>query len=160
MNIADWVIVIILAVSTLISLKRGFAKEALSLITWLVAFLVASTSSDLLLPFVSRYLQQPSLQQIAAFSITFIVVLLLGALVNYLLGRLIKTTGLSGTDRLLGMLFGCFRGILVLMIFVIYAPLAVPVNQDAWWQQSLLIPYFLSFEQHFHELKAAVFSLF
>ena len=69
--------------------------------------------------------------------------------------RLIQKTGLSGTDRLLGMLFGCFRGILVLMIFVIYAPMAVPIHQDAWWQQSQLIPYFLTFEQHFHELKSS-----
>ena len=39
----DWVIIALITVSTLISLKRGFVKEALSLITWVGAFILART---------------------------------------------------------------------------------------------------------------------
>ena len=53
-----------------------------------------------------------------------------------------RVTGLSGTDRFLGMAFGAARGSLLVVILVGLISLA-PVQQDAWWQQSTLIPHFL-----------------
>ncbi|WP_232731555.1 CvpA family protein [Pseudomonas aeruginosa] len=79
---------------------------------------------------------------IAACALLFIATLLLGALVNYLIGELIRVTGLSGTDRFLGMVFGGARGVLLVVLLVGLLSLA-PVQQDPWWQQSVLMPHFL-----------------
>ena len=81
-----------------------------------------------------------------AFALVFIGVLLSGALLNFCIGLLVKATGLSGTDRLLGMLFGFVRGALIVMIFLIYVPQYLPVKEDPWFQQSQLIPYFQPFK--------------
>ena len=160
MNWADWIIVLILLVSSLISLKRGFVKEALSLLVWLIAFVVATWFSPTLAPHLEAYASTPSSQQMAAFATLFIVALLLGSAINYLLSSLVKMTGMSNTDRALGVFFGFARGALIVMAAVLYVPLMVPIDQDLWWQQSMLIPHFLSMEESFHQLTTAISDLF
>jgi len=155
---ADWAIIAILVISSLISLKRGFVKEALSLAIWVIALAIASLFSPKLAPMLAAYIEAPSLQQMAAFASLFIATLLIGGAVNYLLATLIKATGLSGTDRLLGILFGVVRGLIIVMVILLYVPKLVPLNEDSWWQQSTLIPHFLDFEDRFRELSSALYS--
>lgn len=146
MNWADWAIVIVLTLSSVISLARGFIKEALSLVIWVVALILANLFSHRLEVFLVDTISTPSLRAMTAFLLVFVGVLLLGALVNFLVGLIVKATGLSGTDRLLGMLFGFVRGVLVVMIFLIYVPNYVAINNDPWFQQSRLIPYFSPYQ--------------
>ncbi|WP_049721977.1 CvpA family protein [Gilvimarinus polysaccharolyticus] len=146
MNWADWTIAGILAVSCLISIKRGFVKEALSLVVWVAAFVIASIFDDRLAVLMTDLIPTPSLRAMSAFAILFAATLIIGAMVNYLIGELVRMTGLSGTDRLFGMVFGLVRGALVVLAIVILLPSLVPVNEDAWWQESVLIPRFLVFE--------------
>ncbi|HCP04805.1 MAG TPA: colicin V production CvpA, partial [Pseudomonas sp.] len=132
----------IIAVSALISLTRGFVKEALSLLTWVIAGLVAWLFGGALAELLVPYIETPSLRVIAACSILFVMTLLLGGLVNYLISQLVKATGLSGTDRFLGMVFGAARGALLVVVAVGLLSLA-PVEADAWWRESVVIPHFL-----------------
>lgn len=141
MNWADWVIVVIIAISALISLKRGFVKEALSLLTWVAAFIIARLFTDQLSVVLSSYIETPSARVVAAFVLLFVVVLFIGTLVNNLIGMLIKATGLSSTDRVLGMAFGIARGCILVVVAVALLALT-PVVQDRWWAESSLIPHF------------------
>jgi membrane protein required for colicin V production len=138
----DWAIIAIIAISSLISLSRGFVKEALSLLTWIIAGVVAWMFGGALSQHLGEFIETPSARVIAACAILFIVTLLVGALVNYLIGELIRVTGLSGTDRFLGMVFGAARGGLLVVVLIGLLSLA-PVQQDPWWQQSTLLPHFL-----------------
>ncbi|MCL4120228.1 UNVERIFIED_CONTAM: hypothetical protein GTU68_036269 [Idotea baltica] len=124
------------------SLRRGFVKEALSLVTWVVASIVAWMFAGNLSQYLVDYIDTPSARVIAACAILFIAALLVGALINYLLGELIRVTGLSGTDRILGMAFGAARGGLVAVLLVGFLSFA-PIQSDAWWADSKLIPHFL-----------------
>lgn len=138
----DWAIIVVIAISSLISLRRGFFKEALSLLIWIVAGVVAWMFGGALAQHLTDFIETPSVRVIAACAMLFVVTLLLGALVNFLIGELIRATGLSGTDRFLGMVFGAARGALLVVVLVGLASLA-PVQQDQWWQQSSLLPHFL-----------------
>ncbi|AZE84838.1 MULTISPECIES: CvpA family protein [Pseudomonas] len=138
----DWAIVAIVAISALISLSRGFVKEALSLLTWIIAGVVAWMFGGSLSVYLAGYIETPSARVIAGCAIMFIATLLVGAMVNYLIGELIRVTGLSGTDRFLGMAFGAARGALLVVVAVGLLSLG-PVQQDAWWQESVLVPKFL-----------------
>ncbi|WP_077044495.1 CvpA family protein [Pseudomonas sp. KK4] len=138
----DWAIVAIVAISALISLSRGFVKEALSLVTWIIAGAVAWMFGGSLSEYLAGYIQTPSARVIAGCAIMFIATLIVGAMINYLIGELVRVTGLSGTDRFLGMAFGAARGVLLVVVAVGLLSLG-PVQQDEWWKQSQLVPRFL-----------------
>ena len=137
----DFVIPGIIAISALFSLMRGFVREALSLAGWMAAFWVALTFAkdfaDLLLAGISA----PSLRMVVSFTILFVVTLVITALVNRLAGQLVSKTGLSGTDRMIGMIFGIARGVVVVSVLVLLAGMTT-MPQDPWWQQSALIDVF------------------
>jgi membrane protein required for colicin V production len=136
----DYVILGIIGVSTIISLIRGFVREALSLVVWVVAFWVAWTFFRELAAQLD-YFSVPSVRLGIAFTVLFLTTLIIGALVNYLIGQLVDKTGLSGTDRLIGMLFGAARGILLVAVLVLLAGLT-PLPEDPWWRESHLLAYF------------------
>ncbi|HRL95121.1 MAG: CvpA family protein [Pseudomonas sp.] len=138
----DWAIIAIIAISSLISLKRGFVKEALSLVTWIIAGVVAWMFGGALSQHLTDFIEMPSARVIAGCAILFVATLLVGALVNFLISELVRVTGLSGTDRFLGMVFGGARGALLVVVLTGLLSLA-PVQQDPWWQQSSLLPHFL-----------------
>ena len=137
----DVVIISLVALSAILSLFRGFVKEALALITWLVALWVAMAFYEELATWLSQWIAVPSAQKVTAFGALFICVLLLGAIVNYLAGKLVDKTGLTGTDKMLGVVFGVARGAVIVSILVLLAGLT-PVPQDPWWQDSQFLGYF------------------
>ncbi|WP_297527088.1 CvpA family protein [Thiohalobacter sp.] len=138
---ADIVILVIIAISALLSLVRGFMKEALSLVTWIAAFWVSLAFTDRAAALLANWVSLPSARAALAFAGLFVTVLLLGGLVNYLIGQLVRKTGLGGTDRMLGMVFGVVRGAMVVAVLVLLAGLTA-VPQDPWWQDSILLPHF------------------
>ena len=140
----DIVIIALIALSAILSLFRGFVKEALALATWLIALWVAMTFYEPLSQSLANWISLVSAQKITAFAVLFIAVLLIGAVVNYLAGKLVSKTGLSGTDKLLGMVFGVARGGVIVAILVLLAGLT-PLPQDPWWQESQFLGYFQEF---------------
>ncbi len=146
MSWADWLIIGLISISTLISLKRGFFKEAISLLIWVVAFMVARTFSHNLSSLLVEYIDAYSARMAVAFIILFVMTLVVGALINYLVATLVRATGLTGTDRVLGMVFGMARGALLVVVAVALVR-HTPVSEDAWWKDSNLIPQFLLLEQ-------------
>ncbi len=137
----DYVIIGIIALSAIISVVRGFVKEVLSLAAWVLAFWVALTFSPQLSVLLSDYIATPSVSLFAAFAALFIVTLILSALVNHLIAAIVEKTGLSGTDRMLGVIFGLLRGAAIVTLLVLLAA-ATPMPNDAWWQDSVLIEHF------------------
>jgi len=141
MNWVDYTILAVIGISVVISILRGFTKEALSLAGWVIAAWVALSFADNLQALLEPHITVPSLRLIIAFAILFITTLLLAGLVNYLAVQVIKKTGLSGTDRMIGILFGVARGSLVVAVLVLIGGMT-PMPQDPWWRESQLLHYF------------------
>ena len=141
MSWLDLVILAIILLSALISLVRGFVKESVSLVTWIVAGVLAfryfAPMGELLEPFV----ESANIRNIAGGAILFIMTLVVGAIVNFILSQLVSKTGLSGTDRALGVVFGAARGILIVTLVVLLASLT-PMPDAGWWQDSASVEYF------------------
>lgn len=141
-NEIDWCIMGIIIISTVISLWRGFIKEVLSLIIWIMAVVVAWLYGGSFAHFLTPSIELPWLRVVISCGILFLLTLVVGAIINFVLARLIRATGLSGTDRFLGMFFGAARGGIAIVI-VIGLLMDTPANESDWWQESELIPPFL-----------------
>ena len=137
----DLVIIGIIVLSALISLIRGFVKESISLVTWVVAGLLAlryyGPMADLLEPFINSV----TLRQWIGGGILFVATLIVGAIVNFIVSQLVSKTGLSGTDKTLGIIFGGARGVLIVTMVVLLAGLT-PMPEASWWQDSVMIEFF------------------
>ncbi len=137
----DYILLIIIAISGMLSLWRGFMKEAISLVSWVAALWIAMLFFQDLAVWAEDWIDTPSVRDVAAFGILFVGTVLLGGLVNYLAGQLVARTGLSATDRALGMVFGIARGVVLVAVLVMLAGLTA-LPQDPWWQDSLLLGHF------------------
>jgi membrane protein required for colicin V production len=137
----DWAIISVLAISTLMSLRRGFLKEALSLGTWIAAFVVARQFHGPMDQLLETQIVDSLMRSIAAFAALFVGTLLVGAALGFLLGALINATGLSSTDRILGMVFGFARGALIVTVVIGLLNLT-PLANDSWYTTASLVPHF------------------
>ncbi|MFT5813499.1 MAG: membrane protein required for colicin V production [Psychroserpens sp.] len=146
----DYAILAVIGISALISLVRGFVKEAISLIVWISAFFVAS-SFYLNLSTLLTNISDQLLRNAASIAILFIATLILGALVNYIIGQFVSKTGLSGTDRVLGIVFGALRGVLIIAVVLFFMDAFTPVSSSLWWQSSQLVPEFTLIVEWFFE---------
>jgi len=143
---SDYVVLGIIVISILVGAIRGFIKEAFSLAVWAAAFLVAFQYSGAIAMQLEGHIELPSARTALAFSGLFLLVLLVGGLVTFLIGKLVEKTGLSGTDRLLGGVFGGVRGLVLVLAVILVAGLT-PVPQDPWWQSSRSIQSLLPLAQ-------------
>jgi membrane protein required for colicin V production len=137
----DIVIPAVIVISALFSLMRGFVREALSLVGWLAAFWVALTFSAPLADQFLMAISLPSVRMVVAFTLLFVVTLVLTAIVNRLAAQLVARTGLTGTDRMIGMVFGIARGVVLVAAMVLLAGMTT-LPQDPWWRESQFIGVF------------------
>lgn len=138
---ADLVLLAIVGVSTLVGLWRGFVVEVMSLAVWVAAFWLAFAYGDEAAQLFAGTVQAAGARLFLGYAALFIAALLVGGLATWLMGKLVKSTGLSGTDRLLGLVFGLLRGAALACVLVLLLGFT-PLPQDAWWRESRLLPGF------------------
>ncbi|MBL4820484.1 MAG: CvpA family protein [Gammaproteobacteria bacterium] len=142
MNWVDIVIIAVVGISSIFGLWRGLVKEVFSLVTWVAALIVARVYSTSLAPLFTGIFDGETTRYVAAFTLLFIITIMVGAMINHLLSRLLSVAGLKFTDRLLGGIFGIARGGIIVMMFVFV--LSGLLSTNITWQQSRLIPYSVS----------------
>ena len=134
--VADLVIAAVLGVSALFGLMRGFVKEVMALVIWASAGLLSLAFGEPAGEAIGLNLS-PRLLSALGFGLVFVGVLVTGAFVQRFLRALVQTTELSGTDRMLGLLFGAARGlVLVTLALIVIQPFA---EQQPWWSESRTI---------------------
>lgn len=134
----DYSIVLILCFSIIVSLVRGFVREALSLSTWIIAIWLGIKFSSQMGSYFTGMVGSEQIRVLMGFGIVFILSLIGGGLVSYLVSQLVHKTGLSGTDRVLGMIFGLGRGVLLVSLVVIVLSYT-SIAQEPWYTSSVMI---------------------
>ena len=139
----DIIVLIVILLSALIGLARGLISEVLSLASWALALILALY----LAPWVGERLSADLADARLAigFAIVFVAVLIAGAIAQWLVRKLVESSGLTGTDRFLGFLFGSARGVLVCIVaLIVMRPFAEDTD---WWQASVVRPELAAFEE-------------
>ena len=140
----SWVDILLLAVvglSAIVGLWRGFVVEVMSLVVWVAAFWLAFAYGDDAAGIFAGHVDSPSARLLLGYALLFIGALVVGGLATWLIGKLVQSTGLSGTDRILGLGFGLLRGVALGCVLVLVMGFT-PLPQDGWWQQSRVLPVF------------------
>ncbi len=140
MNTADYLICAAVILSAVVGTVRGFLREAIALVTWLVALVLAWHFAPRLAPHLGGLLAASGVRIWAARAIIAALALLVGMAIGAIIGHFVRLSIFSGTDRFLGFLFGAARGAVLLGVFVILAEL-LHLDTGGWWRHSMLIPY-------------------
>ena len=140
LNVLDFILIGILLVSVIIGLIRGFVREAISLVTWVAAVWVAWRYSQVVSVALAKFIANPVVRIWVARGGVVLGVILAGAIVGWLIRLLLRSAGLSSTDRMIGMLFGAARGA-VLIAASVWVLRTAGMEQEPWWRESKLIPY-------------------
>ena len=136
----DYIILAILILSAIMGLVRGLLREAIAVITWFLAIVLAWSFASSLEPHLGGVLIGSPLRIWAARVIIFVGVLLLGGAVSTVLGHYVRVSMFAGMDKFLGLVFGLIRGVVIVGAFTI-AVQALRMDEDTSWQRSKLMPY-------------------
>ena len=137
MTLFDYVMIGVVGFSLIFGLWRGVVGEIIALVAWGLAIFAALHFGAEAGRLLGSSLGDPALRTLAGCALVFIGVLVIMALVRMAVSSMVKALGLSASDRILGMLFGLARGVLVTMLLVgLGGMTAAP--QQAWWQHAVL----------------------
>ena len=112
----------IILLSGLIAFFRGFIQESLSLALWIFAFVATMFLDEYLDPYISVYITNEELKRIASLFIIFTGIIFSGGFIIKIIKNLTHWSGMGGLDRLLGALFGCARGMILIVIIYLITP--------------------------------------
>lgn len=139
MTIFDYLVLFVLICSVVISTLRGLVKEILSLLGWIVAFVVANAYGETLAQWLPNAIPGNTARLIVAFLALFIGVRILMGLLTMALDAVIKAAGLTLADRGLGGLFGFARGVVIVLAAVLLCGMT-EIPQQPFWKGALLSP--------------------
>jgi membrane protein required for colicin V production len=140
-NWFDYVLAVIVFLSLILGIKRGFLREIISIITWLAAFFVAILFTNDVAVYVSNFIKSELLANFVSFFALFVATWIVGSIINYIVTKLVQKTGLTIGDRFFGAVFGCVRGILIILLIVFL--ISVTNFQSAKWYQKSRLTYWL-----------------
>jgi membrane protein required for colicin V production len=131
----DWVVIALLAVSVLLGLFRGLVYEVLSVLNWVVAFVLAQWLAPRAAALMPLSRAGESIQYAAGFVVVFIAALFTGGLLAWVISKLVAAVGLRPVDRVLGGMFGVVRGIVAVLALAVVVHLT-GLKSGLWWTES------------------------
>ncbi len=137
---ADVAILLVMLGSTLIGALRGFVREAVSVAFWILAVWASWKLGPVIEPHLGGLLADPSVAPWVGRLVILVLVLLSGWVVGMLLSYFTRSVGLGPVDRVIGLVFGIVRGMVLVGLLIIGGEL-LHLNHEPWWGRSKLVPY-------------------
>ena len=132
----DYLVLMVIAISIILSVMRGLLREVLAILGWVAAFYVAKTYTNQVLPMMPVNIPTEPLRILAAFLVLFLATLLVASLLAIALSAIFKKIGLGWLNRLLGAGFGIVRGLLIVCVLVFLAGFT-SAPKDARWRDAM-----------------------
>ena len=143
MELFDLVVIVVVLISGLLALMRGFTREVLTLLSWIIAAVAAWWAVQMppVLDFARQYVENDKLAVVVVGAAAFLSVLLLMSFVTVRIADWVLDTAIGPVDRTLGGLFGLLRGlVLVTVAWMLYVPFVPPEKQPGWITNARLLP--------------------
>lgn len=135
----DWIVLAVMAFSSLLGMWRGLVSEVLALAAWVAAFFAARIWGGAVADLLGGWLHDAVVRQTAGLVAVFLAIMLIFGVARWIFSRLLRAVGLGLVDRFLGMLFGIVRSVLVVLTGVLFCGMT-ELPRQAWWRDALLAP--------------------
>ena len=141
MQTVDILILVVIALPAIVGVLYGFLNIAFSLLAWALAIGISVKLTGYFAPMLESHVDTPILRVILAFTGLFIVSLVILTIIGFLIVKLLGRTGLTATDRILGLFFGMGLGVIIVQVVVFMAGFTA-IPEAPWWQRSLTMQPF------------------
>lgn len=135
MNIAilDGVVIAVVFISAVLAMFRGFVREVLSIAAWVAAAVLAYMFYEQALPYVSEYVDNRTIAVGISAAGIFLVSLIVVSLITMKISDFVMDSPVGAVDRLVGFVFGAARGLLLVVVAVIFFNwLVAEQDRPAW----------------------------
>ncbi len=139
MTFLDYGVLVIIGFSVILSVIRGLVREVLALAAWALAFLAAWLFGGQVAVLMPAEISVTEFRELSGFAATFLAVLLAMSLISMAISQVIKSSGLSAEDRMLGAVFGLLRGYAIVMVLVLLAG-TTALPEQPFWRSAVLRP--------------------
>ncbi|WAJ30410.1 CvpA family protein [Antarcticirhabdus aurantiaca] len=131
----------IMLVSALLAMVRGFSREVLSVVSWVVAAAAAFFLYEPLTPFARQYISSDTVAMAAAALGVFVVALIIVSFITLKIADFIIDSRIGALDRMLGFVFGAVRGLLLVVVAMLFFNWLAPEEQPTWVAQARSKPF-------------------
>ncbi|MBE2257746.1 MAG: CvpA family protein [Rhodobacteraceae bacterium] len=134
MTVFDYVVLFVVAASLVLGMWRGVVGEIIALVAWVLAFFAARWWGSMVAQAFTS-IADPVLRIVAGWVAVFVAVLVVMALLRLAVRGLLKALGMTLTDRLLGIVFGVARGLLIVLVLVAVGGMT-SLPKEKWWSEA------------------------
>lgn len=142
-TVLDGIVLVVILVSAILAMVRGFVREVLSLASWVAAAAAAFLLYKPIVPYIEPYIENRNIAMIAAAAAIFFITLLIASYIAMRIADFVVDSRVGLLDRTLGFVFGAARGVLLLVIALEFFTWLVP-NPPAWVADAQSRPYLSS----------------
>ncbi len=132
-TLLDIVLIVVMLISGLLAMVRGFMREVLSIIAWVLAAGATLYSYSKLLPFAKQYFNNDIVAAVAVIGGVFLITLLVVSVLTVRLSDMVLDSRVGALDRTLGFLFGLARGLVIVVVAFMFFTWLVPDRSQPEW---------------------------
>ena len=140
-TLLDAILVAIMLVSALLAMVRGFSREVLSIVSWVAAAAAAFLLYKQLTPYAAEYISSNTIAMVASAAAIFVVTLIIVSFITLKIADFIIDSRVGALDRTLGFVFGAVRGLLLVVVAMLFFNWLAPENQPTWIANARSKPY-------------------
>jgi len=132
-TLLDIVLLVVMLVSGLLAMVRGFMREVLSITAWVLAAAATLYSYGKLLPYAKEYFNSDIIAAVAVVGSVFLVTLLVVSVLTVRVSDMVLDSRVGALDRTLGFLFGLARGLIIVVVAFQFFTWLVPDRSQPGW---------------------------
>jgi membrane protein required for colicin V production len=141
----DLGLIVIVLISALLAMLRGFTREILAIASWGAAAAAAVYFYPAVLPYVKPYISKDVIAMATAAALVFFATLVLVSIITIKLSDVILDSKVGALDRSLGFVFGAARGVLLCVIaYIFFSWLVPPEKQPDWAKNAKMRPFLIA----------------
>ena len=132
-TLLDGIVIVVMLMSALLAMYRGFLREVLSIASWVAAAAVTYLFHKPVLPMVATYVPNASVALGVTLVGLFVVTLLVVSWITMKISDFVLDSSFGALDRSAGFLFGAARGLLLIVVAMqFFNGFVTPQQQPRW----------------------------